>query len=279
MLQEVIKMNIRRLLGYPTAGQPRISPSGASLADSGISWRFMEAYGMLEFRMNNLTPTEESSITGNPMASIQFSGPAPTGGDSNSFTFTGSFTGSPITVGPVVAVLGDQLINYVNRIANAINSNSALLAAGFYSLAPYGTGPYSQTSFPLPEVAIVNQNATIFTLSMTVNSGNTYPILASAGVANFPFPQATVDPSTNPATIKYGYIPILTYLEGAHAGATQNLDTAKADVWTARPNEIRLRTDLLRQWKHNLSGFLGIPQQRGGPFGGGGGSRGIRARI
>lgn len=50
---EAEKVDIRRFCGYPAYG------AGAS---GFQSWRFFVAYGTLEYRLNNLDPTEETVI-------------------------------------------------------------------------------------------------------------------------------------------------------------------------------------------------------------------------
>jgi hypothetical protein len=47
------KTDIRRFCGYPAYGG----------SDSGFqSWRFFQAYGTLEYRLNNLSPAEEQVV-------------------------------------------------------------------------------------------------------------------------------------------------------------------------------------------------------------------------
>lgn len=47
------KTDIRRFCGYPAYG---------SAASSFENWRFFQAYGLLEFRMNNLASAEEAVV-------------------------------------------------------------------------------------------------------------------------------------------------------------------------------------------------------------------------
>ena len=49
MLSDADKTDVRRFCGYPAYGA---SPSG------NTGWRFYQAYGALEYRMNNLAPAE-----------------------------------------------------------------------------------------------------------------------------------------------------------------------------------------------------------------------------
>jgi len=48
-------------------------------------------------------------------------------------------------------------------------------------------------------------------------------------------------------------------LESAIGGASDNLDTEKADVWTARKDELEVREQLYNRWRKKLSQFLAIP--------------------
>ena len=53
MFLDAQKTDIRRFCGYPAYGG----------SDSGFqSWRFFQAYGTLEYRMNNLSPAEEQVV-------------------------------------------------------------------------------------------------------------------------------------------------------------------------------------------------------------------------
>lgn len=54
MLTEQQKTDIRRFCGYPAYGS---SPAG------NLGWRFYTAYGLLEYRLNNLSVSEMSVIT------------------------------------------------------------------------------------------------------------------------------------------------------------------------------------------------------------------------
>lgn len=47
------KVDIRRFLGFPAYG---IGPSGFQ------GWRFWQSYGLVEYRLNNMDPTEETVV-------------------------------------------------------------------------------------------------------------------------------------------------------------------------------------------------------------------------
>src|ERR1700722_18030162 len=50
---EAEKVDVRRFCGYPAFG---VGPSGFQ------GWRFWQSYGLLEFRLNNMDPAEETVV-------------------------------------------------------------------------------------------------------------------------------------------------------------------------------------------------------------------------
>jgi hypothetical protein len=55
------------------------------------------------------------------------------------------------------------------------------------------------------------------------------------------------------------YVSTLYGLESAVPGASGNLDTDQAAVWTHNKDEVRDRARLFDNWRRRLCGFLGIP--------------------
>lgn len=55
------------------------------------------------------------------------------------------------------------------------------------------------------------------------------------------------------------FLPNLQTLELAIPGATVNLDTDKAAVWTHNKNEVRDRWDLFNSFRQYLAEFMGVP--------------------
>jgi hypothetical protein len=53
MLLDAEKTDVRRFCGYPAYG--------AGVAGN-MGWRFYQAYGAMEYRLNNLSPSEESVL-------------------------------------------------------------------------------------------------------------------------------------------------------------------------------------------------------------------------
>lgn len=69
------------------------------------------------------------------------------------------------------------------------------------------------------------------------------------------------------------YLSQLYPLETAILGASDNLDTAQAAVWTRNANEVSDRMRLFDHWRRRLCGFLGLPP--GPALGDGGGRRAV----
>ena len=247
------KSSVRRHLQYPVAGLVRLSPAGGTLASGSVGYRFTQAYGFLEYKMNNLNPDEEARVTGYAIASFILAGNQPNLGDTLSATFSGgniasSQTVTTTAVAPTANV--DNRLTLLAAFANAVSANTVLQAAGIVAVAPYGTGAFSQNAVPVPEIAFTSPVA--FTISAS-GTGQASPQITANG-ALLP-PSASVDG----VNTLYGYLPILDALEGAYAGASQNLDTIQADVWKGRSNELGQRMSLYRTWQNMLSEFLGTP--------------------
>lgn len=252
-LTDAQKMQVRRHLKYPVIGLPSITPGGASLGVGYTGYRFFQAWGLLEYRLNNLQPVEEAAVLGNPVGGVAIVGPQPNVGDTVSVTITSTSLVSPVTVTtpPFAADGSDGRLTFCQQIAAGVSSSAPLSIAGFLAYTPYGTGPFSQNAIPLPEVGI--ESPSLFTLS-AAGSGAIFPQITSQGV--FVAPSTSLDGG---ATTIYGYINILNGLEFSYATASDNLDTAKADVWTARSNELGLRRSLYEHWVAMFSDFVGVP--------------------
>lgn len=247
------KVQVRRHLGYPVIGLMQQSPGGMSLGSSATGYRFFQAYGYMEWRLNNLQMSEEAALVGSATGGVSMAGSQPNVGDTVSVTLSGGAIASPQTLTtPAFELAGsDGRLIFCQQLASLVSLNTVLQAAGVYAATPYGTGPYAAAAVPLPEVAFVSPQP--FTIAAT-GTGVIAPQITSQGV--YVFPYASLDGGT---TTIYGYTPILNGLEAALAGASDNLDTTKADVWTARSNELGLRASLYAVWRGKLSEFLGVP--------------------
>lgn len=249
------KANVRRHLRYPVIGLFKAGPAGATFGSGAAGWRFFQSWGHLEYKMNNLNPDEEARLLGSTYGSILLIGPQPNTGDQISITLSGGPILTPqvltATAPAATASVPDTRISLVNLIAAACANNGTLQTAGVLSLSPYGTGPFAQNAAAIAECAFVCAQA--FTLSNASGTGILVPQIANQPAVLGP--SASLDGIT---TIN-GYLPILDGLEAAYAGTSQNLDTIKADVWTARSNEAGQRRSMYENWVQMLSDYLGIP--------------------
>jgi hypothetical protein len=284
--------DIRRHLQLAVGGLWRTSIVGGSLAIGAAGFRWNQAFGLNEFKMNNLMPDEECRLTGNVYGGIAFMGPltnsgvpVPATGDTVSVAFTGAFAGSPHIVTATAQAL-DSLLNLSARLAQAITVDATMSAAGFVGYAPFGTGPYSQNyvsgnplgnaSLPVPQIAI--QAPVPFTMVVS-NSGLENLVVTNQGV-QLP-PMAPVDWTVKPAGTVYGFLPILNLLEGAWMGSSQNLDTTQAGKggeWIRALDEqgdrYKLYVNTAMQMKKYLYGIAGDGGLVGGGYVGGGGPGG-----
>ncbi len=239
-------------LGFPVAGLPRVSPAGGSLAGGAAGWRFHQAFGFLEYKLNNLNPDEEARLTGFAYAAIAMTGPQPNQGDTISVTFSGGNLLAPETVTATMPAPSkdDGRLIMVALLAGAVALDTVLQAAGIIALAPYGSGPFGQNAVPFPEVAFTSPAPFAIAVSAT---GPSYPQITATG--------DRLGPSTElaPNITTWGFLPILDGLKNAFGTASQNLDTKKAGPWESRGNEIGLRVSLYKNWQGDLSDFLGTP--------------------
>lgn len=256
---------------------------GGTLASGNAGYRWNQVFGGLEFRMNNLSPTEEAILLGVAYAAVALTGPLtnnagqpnPQPGDTVGITFSGGNLVSPHTVTTTTQV-GDNLLSLAARIATTVNLDTTMQAAGITSLAPFGTGPFANggltspggnpagnTVIPLPECAFVSPVA--FVASNPTSSGVVGAVLTATG-GLLP-PQAPVDWTQKPYGTVNGYLPILDKLEGSWLGTSQNLDTAQAggqDGWTSRMDERKERRALYIQYAIDMGVyFFGLPSEDG----------------
>jgi hypothetical protein len=269
-LTEAQKVNIRRHLGFPVAGLPLISPAGGTLGSGNAGYRFLQAYGQLEFRLNNLAGPEEASLTGEPTGIFALIGPAVTPGVTFQVIFSGGGLVSPVTIS-YTSVSGDTQSAVVANLASRVNNNATLQAAGFIALNPFGQGPMSQNqgqpqtilgnqqtgnpAIPIAQVEILLIAPGVTSFTMTCSSSGTPSLVTLMQGQQVP-PTSTVSLVTNPSTVLWGYLPICDWLEGAVAGSTQNLDTSRADVWYPRMDEVEERNKLYDYWRRRMYLFM-----------------------
>lgn len=252
------KSDIRRHLGYPVIGLLRTSAIGGTLGSPSVGYRYHDAYGFLEYRMNNLNPDEEARITGQSVGAVMLVGPQPNPGDTLSVTFSGGPLGSPVVVtatAPATINNVDARITMMNLLAAQVATNTTLQGTGFYAATPYGTGPLAGTASPVAELAITCGQ--VFTMAVA-GTGAMAPQISS--VPALPAPYAQLNGTRGVTT--YGYVPNLNALESAYLSTSQNLDTAAADVWRGRMNELGQRRSLYEVWIDSLVDFLGVPRNQ-----------------
>jgi hypothetical protein len=252
------KSAIRRHLKYGVVGNYVVSPGGAQFAQGSVGYRFFQAYGALEYRMNNMNPDEEARIVGAPYGAVSLVGPTPNQGDTASITLSGGSIASPqtvtATVGPPTS--GNvPALTVALTLASLINQNAVLQAAKIYALAPYGTGPWAANAVPVPELGFRGPaGSAAFTVAVS-GSGLLYPSITADGSLLPPGP-TSLDGGN---TVLWGYIPILDALEAAYWTTSDNLDTSKTVEWSPRSNEAGQRRSLYENTVALLSDFLGIP--------------------
>jgi hypothetical protein len=249
------KSSMNRHLGYPIVGLPVLNAAGGSFYDGSVGYRWNQSFAFLLWKQQTLNPDEEARITGNAYGSVLVAGNTQSG-DIASITVSGGPLVTPVTL-TYTASAQDTALTIAFGLGNLINQNATLAASGFFAIAPYGTGPYNYRPnlAPLSEVCI--QNVVPFSLSAS-SSGSTSAAVTTNGAKLFPSIVLS-DPLTNIRTQYWGYLGILDVLEMAVASASDDLDTNKADVWTARHDEIAQRETLYKNWRYRLSHFLDVP--------------------
>jgi len=251
MFTEDQKIDVRRFLGYPVGGNPPISPAGAGHLLGGLNgYRFFQASGTLEFKMNNLQPLEEAKITGQSTGVVRvLSGPDPTKAVGSGLDLALTLLIDDIAVDTIMLTTSsvDTVMSIGTLFANGVLASSLLQAESFQALAP--------TSLPAaPFIGLQIMCPRDFTIQ---TAGSDPVILAvSPGSGLFTNPKVTFEEEGE----FHGFLPILTILENKMIGqVSDNLDTDKADVWTARKSEPEDRQRLFDYWRFQFSRFLNTP--------------------
>ena len=268
-LTEVDKVQVRRFLDYSAIGLYRQSNGGGSLAPFNTGFRMFNSYGNLEFKMNNLLPEEEATLTGRPYGAIAFNQPNPTqytipvdSGSTVQVSIASTAFGSSSPVVLNYTVLeGDTFLTICGNIAQLAASNGVFSGAGFYAMNGYGAGPIGQPQDPSQQVTmpicsfVAPTPCTPFTLTVT-GTGQTIPQIIANGS---PLPPSLTSNLTFPATKVFGYLPILVYLEDQMLGSTSdNLSVFKANDAILRLTEMKDRKMLFKTQCNRLAVFLGI---------------------
>ena len=90
MLTDIEKTDVRRFCGYPAYGA---SPSG------NTGWRFYQAYGALEYRMTNLSASEEAVVRNHLMALRGFEAAIPPAATNLDTAAAAVWTRNPAEIG------------------------------------------------------------------------------------------------------------------------------------------------------------------------------------
>jgi hypothetical protein len=266
MLTIAQKEEVRRHLFFPVIGLPIMSPSsGITLASGAAGYRFFDAYGFLEWKMNNLAPSEEARLAGMAYGAVIINAiPAPAFQSAGQqlyvpagATATITLSGGPL-VSPVIMIttapVNQTPLQFAAAIAATGGLNATLQAAGFFCIPAYGGGSFAENFIPLPEAAFVN--AQTFTITAT----STLIGISVTSAGGLLTPSVTIpDPITALATTYNGYVPILNLLEAAFLSTTQNQDTSRADVWKWNPREMEDREKLYKKWQRATGLFMGLP--------------------
>lgn len=270
MLNDQQKAQIRRHMGYPAIGNPVNSPAAAGTLSTGFQgFRFFNVYGQLEYKMNWLSATEEAILVGLSFGAVVVT-QAP-----NSTIISGLDLALRIINGDAdetvtyTTVDGDTIYSASLGLANTIMSNAALIASGVNAVSPLSTGAFSQaakppaTVQPFPGVAI--QSVSPFQLVLTQVDT---PLLAAIQAGSGQPQQPILD--LEDGNTYSGYLQILNVLDTRIGTSSDNLDTSKADVWTARADEVPARVGLYNIWRQKMADFLGQPLWEDTPYARGG---------
>jgi hypothetical protein len=266
MLTDQQKAQVRRHLGFPVVGNPvRSAVGGSQLLGGFQGYRFFQVFGTLEWRMNWMMPIEDAIITGLSSGTVMVSTSPlqklPAGLVVSIEIAQASLTSPIDEVISYTTSEGDDIYIVGVALANAILANANLMNAGFFSASPLSGGTFAEAAKPpsvvqpFPGVQITSPAD----FTMTVTSSP--PCILSASGGGFDQPITSIN-----RVVYKGYLPILGQLEGSVASAVDNLDTEKADVWTARRDEVKAKHGLYNLWRGKLSEFLEIPLWEDTPY-------------
>lgn len=244
MLSLEVKSDVRRHLKYPALNQS----SGDAL--SYINWD--QSSLILERRMDSLSPVSGAKISGLALGTLAMVGREPEPGDQISIVISSTLLESDETIGPIVAVDGDTQILMARKLAQAIADNPTLASAEIAALGPFGPG-LSDKQIVIPEVAVSAPGEFAMSASFSGSMGVSVP-----KQGKFTEPSVVVSISAGVENKKYGYVPILNFLEGAIGSSTQRAHLARAEGFV-RSDEIRERQELYRFFVNQLADFLGVP--------------------
>lgn len=252
-LSDRIKTDIRRHLRFPAAGNPSANNTSGQVTTGAASMILNPRYNYLERKLEILSPSEESILTGAAYGAIVSSGPSPKLGDTITVVISEGGLSSPVTVNAAAYAGITTPMQLMAVLAAECNKNTNLAAKGIIALAPWGSGPFGGNVVTNPQMALVAPRE--FTLSVT-----TIGTIGAAVTDDGTLPEPSFDPGRSGDGAIHGYIPICNYLQGQIARATKNMDIHQAGDFTARSNETKKRQELYDLWCNELAAFLGVPR-------------------
>ena len=257
MLTQRHRIAIRRHLGVPFAGTGQ--------AGRLFGWRFAIHNEDLEYKMNNMAPSEEQLITGISLGSYRIDG-APTAGDVLTYTITDPTAGAITASYTVTANDLSRTANPVNPSAAApsysIALNSALAinaAAAQYGYGAVGVMPadlFSPQYAPpyFAEIIVMGPSSATFTLAVS-RTGTTNATVHDQGT-QCPVAATIKNPATGLPQVYYGYTALLDVLAMGMSRADLSLRLTKAEVGF-RMDEVAARRKLYTEYCTMLSRDMG----------------------
>lgn len=259
MLTDAQLTDVRRHMGVPVAGIPNSNfTMGIRAYDPELP--YYQQVGLLEFRLANLTPGEESVLTGAPLGQIVLGG-VPTTGATITVTAASTQLASYEATADALAA-NEPLYAIAQGIVNAINAANAPNGGNWVA----ATGPHSPGS-PVftPQAAFTLRSITTTPFSLSVQTSNDLSAVVAVQ-GTLPSPSATLRGNVT----LYGLLPILNYLEGIIANASDYAAFRVADVVTFDRAELAKRAAVYGYWRRRLARFIGIRLNPTGPRSGNG---------
>lgn len=246
MLTQQQKIAVRRHLGIPFAGT----------AEAGrlTGWRFEIHVEDLEYKLNNMQPSEEQLLTGVSMGSYRISG-QPTAGDVLAFTIAG--TTVDYTVQPSDVASESPLYTIALNAANAIARNATLAAAGYSAVGVPPADTISPQYLPPYFAAIVVTGPGSASIVLSCSVTGTTNVLTDNPGSQCPVNATFTPASTGQQVTLYGYISVCDYLANAMTQADDSLWLTQADVVKFRSNEVAARRGLYQEYVGQMARAIG----------------------
>lgn len=265
------KVAVRRHLGVPFAGTAQ--------AGRLYGWRFTWYNEDLEYRMNNMQPPEEQMLTGVSLGSFRIDG-RPTVGDVLTFNLndgtnrTANYTVQASDFTMPMNSLNPSMSSPLYSIAlnSALAVNQQMASAGYAAVGVMPSDAMAPAFLPpyFAEVEILGPTTNTFTLTCS-KTGTTNLLVSDAG-SPCPVRTSLSDPVTATPTALYGYLAILDVLSMGMTQADLSLAYQTADVVTFRPDEVKARRALYKEYCIQMEMVLGGKDYVDKFSGGGGGA-------